>query len=85
MIEFENTDDLGDAAKVVDKIDDVTDTVDDVVVFGDIEGGLEPGTLSNVDARKWYLEQEAKIPNLIDDSIPLEQQVRHAFELFIPK
>ena len=74
-------DDLGDAAKVVDKIDDVTDTVDDVAGFGDIEGGLEPGTLSNIDARKWYLEQEAKIPNLIDDSIPLEQQVRHAFEL----
>lgn len=48
VIEFENTDDLGDAAK---------------------------------DARKWYLEQEAKIPNLIDDSIPLEQQARQAFEL----
>ena len=45
------------------------------------EGGLEPGTLSNVDARKWYLEQEAKIPDLIDDSLPLEQQARQAFEL----
>lgn len=48
---------------------------------GGAEGGLEPGTLSNVDARKWYLEQEAKIPDLIDDSLPLEQQARQAFEL----
>lgn len=45
------------------------------------KGGLEPGTLSNVDARKWYLEQEAKIPDLIDDSLPLEQQARQAFDL----
>lgn len=42
---------------------------------------LEPGTLSNVDARKWYLEQEAKIPDLIDDSLPLEQQARQVFDL----
>ncbi len=46
-----------------------------------IEGGSEPGTLSNVDARKWYIEQEAKIPDLIDDSLPLEQQARQAFDL----
>ena len=26
-------------------------------------GSLKPGSLSNVEARKWYLEQEAKIPN----------------------
>ena len=45
------------------------------------EGGIEPGTLSNIDARKWYLEQEAKIPDLIHDSLPLEQQARQAFEL----
>ena len=45
------------------------------------KGGLEPGTLSNVDARKWYLKQEAKIPDLIDDSLPLEQQARQAFDL----
>ena len=45
------------------------------------EGGLEPGTLSNVDTRKWYLEQEAKIPNLIDHSLPLEQQAKQAFDL----
>ena len=38
-------------------------------------------TLSNVEARKWYLEQEAKIPDLIDESLPLEQQARQAFDL----
>ncbi len=43
-----------------------TNSVDDII------SGLEPGTLSNVDARKWHLEQEAKIPDLIDDSLPLE-------------
>lgn len=43
--------------------------VDDYVRVN--EGGLEPGTLSNVDARKWYLEQEAKISDLIDDSLLL--------------
>lgn len=45
------------------------------------EGGAEPGTLSDVEARQWYLEQEAKIPNMIDDSLPLEQQAKQAFEL----
>jgi len=45
------------------------------------KGSLEPGTLSNVDTRKWYLEQEAKIPDLIDHSLPLEQQARQAFDL----
>lgn len=48
---------------------------------GTEEGGLKPGTLSDVEARQWYLEQEAKIPNMIDDSLPLEQQARQAFEL----
>ena len=47
----------------------------------DNKSGSGSGTLSNVDARKWYLEQEAKIPDLIDDSLPLEQQARQAFEL----
>ena len=48
---------------------------------GGAEGGFKPGTLSNVDARRWYLEQEAKIPDLIDDSLPIEQQARQAFDL----
>ena len=50
-------------------------------VSAGLKGGTEPGTLSNIDARKWYLVQEAKIPDLIDDSLPLEQQARQLFEL----
>lgn len=45
------------------------------------EDGTGFGTLSNVDARRWYLEQEAKIPGLIDRSLSLEKQARQAFEL----
>ena len=37
--------------------------------------------LSDVDARKWYLAQEAKIPDLIDYSQSLEQQAYQAFSL----
>jgi RHS repeat-associated protein len=46
-------------------------------------GGNPPknGSLSNLEARKWYLEQQAKIPDLIDKSLPLEQQAKQAFEL----
>lgn len=36
---------------------------------GGTVGGLKPGTLSNTEARQWYLELEAKIPDLIDDSL----------------
>ena len=39
------------------------------------------GTLSNVETRKWYLEQESKIPNLIDKSLALEEQAKQAFTL----
>lgn len=46
-----------------------------------IGDNLKPRTLSNVEARKWYLEQEAKIPDLIDKSISLEQQAKQAFDL----
>ena len=38
-------------------------------------------SLSNVEARKWYLEQEAKIPDMIDKSLPLEEQAKQAFNL----
>ena len=67
-----------DGGKIVKQLD-----ADEMLEYvgGGGKGGLEPGTLSNVDARKWYLEQEAKIPDLIDDSLPLEQQARQAFEL----
>ena len=37
--------------------------------------------MSNVEARKWYLEQEAKIPDMIDKSLPLEEQAKQAFNL----
>ena len=38
-------------------------------------------SLSNYEARKWYLEQESKIPDMIDSSLPLEEQAKQAFEL----
>jgi filamentous hemagglutinin len=37
--------------------------------------------MSNVEARQWYLAQEARIPELIDSTAPLEQQAQQAFEL----
>ncbi len=47
------------------------------------EESIESGkySLSNVEARKWYLEQEAKIPDMIDKSLPLEEQAKQAFNL----
>lgn len=38
-------------------------------------------SLSNVEARKWYLEQEAKIPDLIDKDLSLKKQAKQAFAL----
>ena len=49
--------------------------------WGSSRDNLKPGTLSNVEARKWYLEQETKIYDLIDHNLPLEQQARLAFDL----
>lgn len=37
--------------------------------------------MSNVKTRKWYLEQEAKIPDMIDKSLSLEEQAKQAFNL----
>ncbi len=42
---------------------------------------ISAGTLSNTEARRWYLENEAKIPELVDKSLPLEQQAKQAFKL----
>ncbi|HLR35917.1 MAG TPA: hypothetical protein VK071_11410 [Tissierellales bacterium] len=39
------------------------------------------GTLTNVEARKWYLEQEAKIPDLVDKNLSIEKQTEQAFNL----
>ncbi|WP_172200541.1 DUF6531 domain-containing protein [Niveibacterium sp. COAC-50] len=39
------------------------------------------GTMSNVEARQWYLAQDAQILNRIDSSASLESQARQAFDL----
>ena len=43
--------------------------------------GLKPASLDNIEARKWYLKQEAEIPNRIDKSLSLENQAKQAFNL----
>ncbi len=37
-------------------------------------------SLDDVATRRWYLESEAKIPDIIDKTKPLEQQARQAFD-----
>ncbi len=44
-----------------------------------LEGALKSGTLSNVETRTWYLEQEAKISSIIDKNLSIEQQAQQAF------
>ena len=39
------------------------------------------GSLSNVEARKWYLDREANIPSLLDSTQPMESQAKQAFDL----
>ncbi len=39
------------------------------------------GSLSSVDARRWYLEGEARIPELLDKAAPLEEQAMQAWAL----
>lgn len=63
---------------------DMTDSdglqqLSDNIVNEEIE--IAEHSLSNKDARKWYLAHEAKIPEIIDKSLSLEQQARQAFEL----
>ena len=41
----------------------------------------EPGSLSDYETRKWYLEQEAKFDKMLDTSKPIEQQAQQAYEL----
>ena len=50
-------------------------------IFEEQAQKLGYGTLDNVEARKWYLESETRIPDFIDSSQPLEQQARQAFTL----
>ena len=37
--------------------------------------------LENKEVRKWYIEHNNNIPNLIDTKKPLEQQAKQAFDL----
>jgi hypothetical protein len=41
----------------------------------------EFGTLSNVEARKWYLGMEAQIPERMDATVSLQGQARQAFDM----
>ena len=69
----QNDTETGDAfsPKALDESEDPKNTT----------GNLKPGTLRSVDARKWYLAQESKIPDLIDRNSPLEEQAKQAFDL----
>jgi len=40
-----------------------------------------PGSLSNVDARSWYLNQESQIPSMLDTSASLDGQAYQAWGL----
>ena len=37
--------------------------------------------MSDIEVRKWYLAHDKTIPDLIDKSLPVEQQAKQAFEL----
>src|SRR5690606_12651172 len=39
------------------------------------------GTLSNVEARIWYLKNEANISTLVDKTLPIKEQAKQAFNL----
>ena len=41
----------------------------------------KPTSLSDIDARKWYLDSESQIPSLLDKTKSLEQQAKQAVEL----
>ncbi|NLG05980.1 MAG: hypothetical protein GX567_19455, partial [Clostridia bacterium] len=41
----------------------------------------KPLSLSDIETRRWYLDAETKIPNLIDRTQPLEQQAMQASAL----
>jgi hypothetical protein len=74
---FGKVDDVDDIPEL-NKLDDVhVNVLDDILP----EREFKAGTLSNIDARKWYLENEAKIPNMIDNSLPLKQQAKQALDL----
>lgn len=51
--------------------------------FYDLYGNQDTqrGILDNKEARIWYRQQEAQIPNLIDKTQSLESQAKQAFDL----
>ena len=71
----------------INKAKSIVNSLNGVDKLGTIEASsnkfIEPQkySLSNVEARKWYLEQEAKIPGMIDSSLSLEEQAKQAFNL----
>jgi filamentous hemagglutinin len=63
-------------AKLAGKVDDVVDVGKAIM-----PKPPKSGSLSNVDARRWYLDAEQKIPEILDRTKPLEQQARQAHSL----
>ena len=60
--------------KLKTELFDVDKCTDDVIIKLN-------GKLSDREARQWYLEQDRRIPEMIDKSLPLEEQAKQAFEL----
>ena len=83
----EASEDLGYRVKVIFTDPSNSPQLIGVDKLGTIEASsnkiVEPQkySLSNVEAKKWYLEQEAKIPDMIDSSLSLEEQAKQAFNL----
>ncbi|PKA03460.1 hypothetical protein CH375_16845, partial [Leptospira ellisii] len=76
------------SGKVMDAVEVVKNGIK-AIVGGDDAWKLEnhwskltkPGTLSDKEARAWYLANEATIPELVDKTLPLQSQAKQAFEL----
>lgn len=60
--------------KLKTELFDVNKCTDDVIMKLN-------GKLLDREARRWYLEQDRRIPEMIDKSLPLEEQAKQAFEL----
>lgn len=86
---FEETGDITTVNKVLNEIAEVDATTKEKVVesLGFLNknqkkiDGIEKASLSNTDARKWYLEKEATIPSLLDKTKTLKEQAYEAFKL----
>ncbi|WP_281814829.1 hypothetical protein [Vallitalea longa] len=62
---------------------DIPDRIDGEDGFGVVEGieetnKLTPHSLSDAEVRRWYNQQDARIPELIDDTLSLEEQAKQA-------